>query len=59
MTDLDDLVATVEGLRNRDFPNLPAQMVEAILRIEVDHVEDRGPAPRLIEAAIDSYLQDV
>ncbi len=58
MSELDDLRATVEGLRSESFQGLPADVVEAILTIEVDHVEDRGPAPRLIEAVIDQHLQD-
>jgi hypothetical protein len=58
MTEVDDLVATVEALRADRFPDLPSSVVEAILRVEATHVEDRGPVLRLVERAIDDHLSD-
>jgi hypothetical protein len=56
MSDLDDLRTAVDELRAERFPDLPADLVERLLQIEAAHVEHRGPAPRLIDAAIDDFL---
>lgn len=56
MSDLDDLRTAVDELRAERFPDLPPELVERVRRIEAAHVEDRGPAPRLIDAAIDEFL---
>lgn len=58
MSERDDLHQIIEELRSARFPRLPAALVDTVLRIEADHVEDRGPAPRLVEAVIDESLKD-
>jgi hypothetical protein len=58
MSEVDDLREVVEELRAERFPELPAALVAEILGIEAEHVEDRGPAPRLVEALIDGHLED-
>jgi hypothetical protein len=56
MTELDDLGATVELLRSQGFEDLSPALVAEIISIEVDHVENRAPAARLVEAAVDKHL---
>ena len=56
MSSLSDLQETVEAIRAERYPNLPAEVVRRILDVEDEHVEDRGPAPRLVETVIDAWL---
>jgi Fe-S-cluster formation regulator IscX/YfhJ len=56
MSSLSDLQQTVEAIREERYPTLPADVVRKILELEDQHVEDRGPAPRLVEAVIDAWL---
>jgi hypothetical protein len=56
VTNVDDLSATVERVRSEHFPDLPKELVAEILVIEGRHVEDRGPAARLVDQAIETWL---
>ncbi len=56
MSGFEDLKATVEELRAARFPSLPSSLVDTILETEAEHVEDRGPALRKVERAIDAFV---
>lgn len=53
---LSDLEATVERVRAKHFPSLPADLVATILRIESESVENRADAARRVAAALQAHL---
>jgi hypothetical protein len=58
MKDLGTLRKTVQRLRERDFPQLPQDLVDAILDIEAANIDDRGRSRELVTRAITEHLQD-
>lgn len=48
----DVLLETVQALRARDFPQIPASLVSAILEIEIRHEENPELAVSEVEHAI-------
>lgn len=52
MSDLAELEATVEKLRQDKFAHLPADLVRRILLIEAERIEDRSLAMRQIKAEV-------
>lgn len=58
MNELGTLRETVQALRERDYPDLPTDLVDKILDIEAGNVEDRGRARDLVTRAVNDHLQD-
>lgn len=57
MTDeTDDLKGTLENIREQEYPDLPADLVEHIVEIEYDSLEDRARAPKEINKIVEEYL---
>ena len=57
MSDLDDIVATVERVRAEHFPQLSAELICGILKIESEQQDDRANAMRLIRPSC--YLNSI
>jgi len=55
-TPLSQLEQTVEAVRAARFPKLPAELVEAILKIENECVENRSEVERRESTAIQAFL---
>jgi hypothetical protein len=51
-----ELVNTIEMIRARDFPDLPAELVRDIVLVEGDYTENRPEAYKRVMAAVDAYL---
>ncbi|HEY3548851.1 MAG TPA: hypothetical protein VGK17_22490 [Propionicimonas sp.] len=58
MKDLGTLRETVQRLREQDFNQLPADLVDAILDIEAANIDDRGRSREFVTRAITEQLQD-
>jgi hypothetical protein len=58
LSGFDELRQAVQALRADKYPTLPPDLVDAILEIEAEHVEDRGPAPRKVERLVDVYVSE-
>ncbi len=56
MSSLSDLKEIVETIRRDRFPDLSPEVVVQILEVEETHVEERGPASRLVEAIVDAWV---
>lgn len=57
---LKDLFETMESLRQLRYPDVPAELVGAIIEIQSQHLEDKdkGEGKRRISALIADYLLD-
>lgn len=56
MTPDHELLDTIEDIRGKQFPELPADLVKQIVVIERDFMENRQEAYKRISQAIDDYL---
>ncbi|MBE0556949.1 MAG: hypothetical protein IH628_06915 [Proteobacteria bacterium] len=56
MTPEHELMDTIEDIRKKMFPELPADLVKQIVTIEEDFTENRQEAYKRISQAIDRYL---
>jgi hypothetical protein len=56
MTADDDLLDTIEEIRAKRFPELPADLVKEIVLIERGDTENRPEAYKRVGQAIDAYL---
>jgi hypothetical protein len=56
MTPEQELLDTIEQIRKKRFPNLPAALVTAIVAIEQEFPDSRMDAFRRISDAIDNHL---
>jgi hypothetical protein len=56
MTDLDELLKVVEGLRAEGFPDLPADLIRAVVAAEAATIDDRSAALRRVGEAIDAHV---
>lgn len=54
--EIEELVAAVEVLRARDFPDLDADLVRSILDIHQRQSEDRAEAKRRTELRINQWV---
>lgn len=52
MSDLAELIATVEQVRAERYPSLPPDLVSQILTIEAEHPDGRREAMRAIKQAV-------
>lgn len=57
MKDRGTLEDTVQAVRARSFPSLPAELVSEILEIEANSHEDRLLARDRVSAAIAAHLK--
>ena len=56
MSDLAELIATVEQVRAERYPSLPPDLVSQILAIEAEHPDGRTEAMRAIKQAVFAAL---
>ena len=56
MTADHELLDTIEEIRKRKFPEVPAELVEQIASIERNFTDNRQEAYRRIGQAIDAHL---
>lgn len=52
----NDLIDTIEKIRQERFPDLPAELVAEIVSVEQKFVDNRVEAFKRINQAIDNYL---
>jgi hypothetical protein len=56
MTPEEELLDTIEEIRRKQYPELPAELVKQIIRTEQAYPDDRSEASRRISEAIDQQL---
>jgi hypothetical protein len=56
MTTENELIETIQKLREEKFPDLPKELVTEILKIESEFVEDRNEAFNRISHIVEDYL---
>jgi len=56
MTPEQELLDTIEEIRQKSFPEIPAELVKQIVVIERDFTENRQEAYRRIEKSVGEYL---
>lgn len=52
----EDLFATTEEVRASEFDDVPAELLEAVLRAEETNLDSRTSASREVSRAIESWL---
>ena len=57
MSHRDELLDTIEEIRKRSFPGLPADLVKEIVLIEQNFTNNRQEAYKQIGRAVDAYLE--
>ena len=57
--ELKDLLATLEELRRKEAPDVPAILVETIIKYESQFFDERPEAKKRIEQRVDSFVQNV
>lgn len=58
MTPEQELLDTIEKIRQQKFPEVPADLVKQIVLIERDFTDNRQEAYKRISQAIDAYLDN-
>lgn len=53
----ESIAETVMGQRAASHPEVPASLLQAVVDIEVSHIEDSGQARAEIEAEITKFLR--
>jgi hypothetical protein len=56
MTPEEELLDTIEEIRRKQYPELPAELVKQIIRTEQAYPDDRSETSRRISEAIDQQL---
>lgn len=56
MTPEEELLDTIEEIRRKQYPELPAELVKQIICTEQAYPDDRSEASRRISEAIDQQL---
>lgn len=56
MTPDQELLDTIEEIRQKKFPSVPAELVKQIVLVERDFTENRQEAYKRVSQAIDEYL---
>jgi RIO-like serine/threonine protein kinase len=56
MSDVDALIKTVQDLRYKKYPDLPEDLVNEILKIEIECTDDRVEALKRIRLVVENYL---
>jgi hypothetical protein len=57
MTGDEELLDTIEQIRNAKFADIPAELVKEIVLIEANYTDNRVEAYRRVAQAIDAYLE--
>jgi hypothetical protein len=57
MTPEQELLDTIEEIRKKNFPEVPAEFVKQIVLIERDFTDNRQEAYKRIDQAISTYLE--
>jgi hypothetical protein len=54
----EQLIETLESIRAKQFPDIPADLLKAALAIESDHPDssERDVAQRKLEALVEKFL---
>lgn len=58
MTPEQELLETIEEIRRKNFPEIPAELVKQIVLIEKDFTDSRQEAYKRIDKAITDYLNN-
>ena len=53
-----ELLDTIEKIREGQFPDIPAQLVKEIVLVERDYTDNRQEAYKRISALIDAHLDN-
>lgn len=56
MSELEELLSTMEMLRAKYYPNLPAELVRDIIEVQQTYLEDEVEARRQIQALVERYI---
>ena len=54
-----ELLDTIEEIRKKNYPNVPADLVKQIVMAEQNFIENRSEAYKRISQAIDEYLDNL
>lgn len=57
MMTIDDLPGTVEEIRAKSYPDIPADLVAKVIAIERDFTDSRTEAAKRIREAIQEHLE--
>jgi len=55
-TELDELLETMESLREAKWPSVPADVVASIVRAEADNPEDEVGAAKAIAEVVNAHV---
>lgn len=54
----EDLLAELEKIRAAKYPDIPAELIKAIVDAEFENQDDRAEASRNAKKLIDDYMRD-
>jgi hypothetical protein len=57
--EIEDLVEALESIRSQDFPEIPPELVEDIVRIEKQTIEEREKTQDRISETVESRLEEL
>jgi hypothetical protein len=57
LTPEQELLETIEAIRKKNCPEIPAELVAEIVSIEMDFTDNRSEAYKRIEAVLDKHLK--
>jgi hypothetical protein len=57
MTPEQELLDTIEEIRKRDYPQIPAELVKEIVSVEMAFTDNRQEAFKRISIVIEEHLQ--
>jgi len=55
---IQEIVKAIESIRAEKYPNIPADLVEKIIKIEFEHQDSRTEASDKIRDLIDKYIKE-
>lgn len=55
----NELVSVLEEIRSKKYPDIPAELIEAIVSAEFDSQDDRAKARKDTQKIIDDFLKQV
>ena len=54
----EDLLAELEKIRAAKYPDIPSELIRAIVNAEFQNSDDRSEASKTTKKLIDDYLRD-
>lgn len=57
--EIEDLIQALESIRSGEFENVPAKLVEEIIRIEHETIEERNKTQDMIADAVESSIKEL